>query len=130
MKRIVSLFKKAVPEKKNAIPSLNEYQQAPNRRTKWSVSQLERSKAMSGPRFRQMDFSGQVPQFLITKYQPNPPAAIELIANQHIIRVDKNIATCDGGGSSLGHPKVYINLDLGVNVCGYCGLRFEQNHHH
>jgi hypothetical protein len=61
MKRIVSLFKKAVPEKKNAIPSLNEYQQAPNRRTKWSVSQLERSKAMSGPRFRQMDFSGQVP---------------------------------------------------------------------
>eukprot|EP00164_Ancoracysta_twista_P006245 GFYU01008671.1.p1 GENE.GFYU01008671.1~~GFYU01008671.1.p1 ORF type:complete len:118 (+),score=33.30 GFYU01008671.1:32-355(+) len=37
---------------------------------------------------------------------------------------------CDGGGGPLGHPKVYINLNVedGPAVCGYCGLRFVQKH--
>jgi hypothetical protein len=35
------------------------------------------------------------------------------------------------GGGALGHPKVFINLDRNEpNECGYCGLRFEQEHDH
>ena len=54
--------------------------------------------------------------------------AEELIAQQDVIVVHGNVALCDGGGGSLGHPLEYIQLDK-VNreepaVCKYCGLRF------
>ncbi|KAI9144734.1 zinc-finger domain-containing protein [Paraphysoderma sedebokerense] len=76
---------------------------------------------MTGPRFEQVDMEAQ----------PNPPSAMELIAQQPVRKVHGRVAVCDGGGGALGHPKVYINLDQpGAHDCGYCGLRFEQEHHH
>jgi uncharacterized Zn-finger protein len=43
--------------------------------------------------------------------QPNPAAAIELIAQVPVKEVDTNIVACEGGGNlATGHPKIYINL--------------------
>ncbi|KAK9454556.1 hypothetical protein V1511DRAFT_502315 [Dipodascopsis uninucleata] len=95
--------------------------QAPNRLETWAESQQPRSQAMVGARFAQKDLSTQ----------PRPYAAIELIAEQPIRMVESNIAVCDGGRGVQGHPKVFINLDMdGPNTCTYCGLRFQQKHHH
>ncbi|KAJ3013798.1 hypothetical protein HKX48_005518 [Thoreauomyces humboldtii] len=64
--------------------------------------------------------------------QPNPLSAEELIAQVPIKMVNARRVSCDGGGGSLGHPKVYINLDQNkeAHACGYCGLRFQQEAHH
>ncbi|KAK9462937.1 uncharacterized protein V1516DRAFT_671546 [Lipomyces oligophaga] len=96
-------------------------QQAPNRISTWAKSQRPRSEALTGPRFVQSD---------LTK-QPRPYAGIELINQQPIKFVADRIAVCDGGRGVQGHPKVYINLDQdGPNSCTYCGLRYQQEHHH
>ncbi|KAF8943916.1 hypothetical protein BGZ47_004880 [Haplosporangium gracile] len=64
-------------------------------------------------------------------YPPQPKAAVELIAEEPIRMVEGRRARCDGGGGSLGHPAVWINLDRpGNHACGYCGIRFEQKPHH
>ncbi|KAI9190229.1 hypothetical protein H9P43_001662 [Blastocladiella emersonii ATCC 22665] len=76
---------------------------------------------MTGPRFEQIDLEAQ----------PKPTPAMDLIAQEPVRKVNKRIVACDGGGGPLGHPKVYINLDQpGNHSCGYCGIRFEQEHHH
>ncbi|KAN0100612.1 Zinc-finger domain containing protein [Tylopilus felleus] len=94
--------------------------QSPNYPTTWSTNQQPRPAAGSGPRFEQT--------FL--ELQPNPPSAMEMIANEPIRIVHGRKAVCDGGGGSLGHPKIFINLDQpGPRSCGYCGLRFEQAPH-
>ncbi|GAA95035.1 uncharacterized protein L969DRAFT_95989 [Mixia osmundae IAM 14324] len=93
--------------------------QAPNRIGVWSKTQNPKANAMRGPRFEQtsMDF------------QPQPVAAIELIAKEPIRLVNTRIASCDGGRGALGHPQVYINLDKpGSKACPYCGIRFEREH--
>jgi uncharacterized Zn-finger protein len=59
---------------------------------------------------------------------------IDLIAAVAPIEVKGRIAVCDGGGLG-GHPRVFINLDRGLNTCGYCGLRYvpvkgSDHHHH
>lgn len=55
-----------------------------------------------------------------------PDLAIDYILEEPPIEVHTRTVGCDGGGGSLGHPKVYINLDPGVpQTCGYCGLRFN-----
>ncbi|KAI3643110.1 hypothetical protein MP228_012665 [Amoeboaphelidium protococcarum] len=74
----------------------------------------------SNPRFEQIDISAQ----------PRPPSAMEYIAKQPIIKSKSRVVACDGGHSGLGHQKVYINLDKGVNKCRYCGLRFDREHDH
>ncbi|MBW0488359.1 hypothetical protein O181_028074 [Austropuccinia psidii MF-1] len=90
--------------------------QAPNRVSIWSRNQKPKSQAMIGPRFEQTNMNAQ----------PNPLAAIELIAQEPIRMVSSRIAACDGGGGALGHPKVFINLDKpGPHACPYCGLRYE-----
>ncbi|KAK9447852.1 NADH:ubiquinone oxidoreductase [Limtongia smithiae] len=95
--------------------------QAPNRAETWAKSQRPRSEAMTGPRFAQKHLASQ----------PRPYAAIDLIAEQPVRFIDHNIAVCDGGRGVQGHPKVYINLDQeGPNTCTYCGLRYQQKHHH
>ncbi|EGG11831.1 uncharacterized protein MELLADRAFT_101543 [Melampsora larici-populina 98AG31] len=94
--------------------------QSPNRVTTWSKNQGVRSEAMKGPRFEQtaMDL------------QPFPLAAIDLIHQQPISMVSGRVASCDGGGGALGHPRIFINLDKpGYHPCSYCGLRFEQEAH-
>ena len=58
----------------------------------------------------------------------NTRFAIDLIAEEPPIAVKGRSAYCDGGGP-LGHPRVYINLDQpGNHSCGYCGLRYYQEH--
>ncbi|KAK9245544.1 hypothetical protein V1506DRAFT_240322 [Lipomyces tetrasporus] len=94
--------------------------QAPNRVETWAPSQRPRSQAMVGPRFAQKNLAAQ----------PQPYAAINLIAEEPVRFIDNNIAVCDGGRGVQGHPKVFINLDQdGPNTCTYCGLRFQQNRH-
>ncbi|KAK4514481.1 uncharacterized protein ATC70_002078 [Mucor velutinosus] len=107
----------------SAKPIAPQAQQAENRATTWSKTQRAKAEALVGPRFEQMDLSTQ----------PNPMAAIELIAEEPIRFVKERITHCDGGGGPLGHPKVYINLDKpGPHACGYCGIRFQkpEGHHH
>ncbi|KAK9474696.1 zinc-finger domain-containing protein [Dipodascopsis tothii] len=95
--------------------------QAPNRAETWAESQQPKSEAFKGPRFAQKDLLAQ----------PQPFAAIDLIAEEPVRQVHGRMAVCDGGRGAQGHPKVYINLDLdGPNSCTYCGLRFQQAHHH
>ncbi|KAI9809488.1 MAG: hypothetical protein M1826_003879 [Phylliscum demangeonii] len=94
--------------------------QAPNRAQVWSRSQRPRSQAMVGPRFEQT----------IMEWQPRPWAAIELIHKQPVRWTAERMASCDGGGGPLGHPRVFINLDRPQIVpCGYCGLPFANEHH-
>ncbi|KAI9256047.1 hypothetical protein EDC94DRAFT_216142 [Helicostylum pulchrum] len=100
-----------------------DIQQAENRVTTWSKSQRSKVDAFSGPRFEQTDLNAQ----------PNPMAAIELIAEEPVRFVTERVTHCDGGGGSLGHPKIFINLDKpGPHACTYCGIRFEkpEGHHH
>ncbi|KAJ7169907.1 zinc-finger domain-containing protein [Mycena filopes] len=95
--------------------------QAPNAPATWSTNQQPRPAHASGPRFEQT----------VMELQPNPLSAMALVNDVPVNMVDGRRAICDGGGGPLGHPKIYINLDLaGPRPCGYCGLRFEQVHHH
>ncbi|EIM20142.1 hypothetical protein WALSEDRAFT_48104, partial [Wallemia mellicola CBS 633.66] len=97
--------------------------QAEDRATKWSPRQRSKEDAYVGARFEQKHLG----------LQPNPKAAIELIAQEPVRLVEGRVASCDGGGGPLGHPKIYIKLDKpGAHACGYCGIRFEQAHseHH
>ncbi|KAI9314777.1 zinc-finger domain-containing protein [Dichotomocladium elegans] len=106
------------PSAKQVAPSIA---QSANRAATWSKSQRPKEDAMVGPRFEQMTISAQ----------PNPMAAIDLIAEEPVHKVSKRVVSCDGGGGPLGHPKVYINLDKpGAHACGYCGIRYEMEHHH
>ncbi|CAK5264415.1 unnamed protein product [Mycena citricolor] len=95
--------------------------QAPNAPAIWSTNQQPRTDAMSGPRFEQTAM----------ELQPNSLSAMQLISEVSVNMVHGRKAVCDGGGGPLGHPKIYLNLDLpGARSCGYCGLRFEQVHDH
>jgi uncharacterized Zn-finger protein len=46
---------------------------------------------------------------------PEPPETVE---------VEEATVSCDGGGGTLGHPKVYLTLDDGAVECPYCDKRF------
>ncbi len=41
--------------------------------------------------------------------------------------VHERHVSCDGGGGALGHPKIYMDIKVGVNeaTCPYCGQHFE-----
>ena len=44
-----------------------------------------------------------------------------------IIPEEVDSCYCDGGGGSLGHPKVNLLFDLNRHVdCYYCGQRFAK----
>jgi len=41
------------------------------------------------------------------------------------IYIDEMVAACNGGGGSLGHPRVYLNLaPAGKVECPYCSRLF------
>ncbi|XP_028820097.1 NADH dehydrogenase [ubiquinone] iron-sulfur protein 6, mitochondrial [Denticeps clupeoides] len=71
-------------------------------------------------------------RFASRQKEVNKNFAINLVAEEPVSDVGARVASCDGGGGALGHPKVYINLDkeTKVGTCGYCGLQFKQGHHH
>ncbi|KLU87598.1 hypothetical protein MAPG_06595 [Magnaporthiopsis poae ATCC 64411] len=97
-----------------------EVLQAPNRVDVWARSQKPRSKAMTGPRFEQTDFS----------LQPQPYSAMELVHKQPVRWTHDRIVACDGGGGPTGHPRIFINTDKPeICACGYCGLPFANEHH-
>lgn len=52
------------------------------------------------------------------------------IARVPVVEVAADVAMCDGGGGSTGHPVEYIKLDLreghAVNPCKYCGVRYRK----
>ncbi len=42
-----------------------------------------------------------------------------------IIPVNAGTVACDGGGGSLGHPRVFLNIGEDREIdCPYCGRRF------
>lgn len=89
---------------------------------------------MRGPRFEQT----------VYELQPIPLSAMQMISEEPIRLVEERVASCDGGsyrivwifpvtgqgliilislssagGGSLGHPKVFINVDKpGPKACG------------
>lgn len=62
-------------------------------------------------------------------FQPLRPAS-KYAKEVPIIVVDYHTAMCNGGGGSLGHPRVFINLDKSSPqdpaVCEYCSQTFVQ----
>jgi uncharacterized Zn-finger protein len=43
----------------------------------------------------------------------------------NVIETDSQRVACDGGGGSLGHPRVFINLrEDGAGACPYCGRQY------
>ncbi|MEJ2115940.1 MAG: zinc-finger domain-containing protein [Gammaproteobacteria bacterium] len=45
-----------------------------------------------------------------------------------LIKANDKEAVCDGGGGTLGHPKVYLPFGKKSAVeCYYCGKRFEKS---
>ena len=41
------------------------------------------------------------------------------------IKTRKLVVSCDGGGGSLGHPRVYLNAGDKAGVdCPYCGKHY------
>lgn len=73
-------------------------------------------------------------EYKLGKHRSN---ALELIEQVPVIKVDGEMAICDGGGGALGHPLEYISLQRPgvIERCKYCGLRFASNdwdddHHH
>ncbi|KAM5157361.1 NADH dehydrogenase [ubiquinone] iron-sulfur protein 6, mitochondrial [Mantella aurantiaca] len=75
--------------------------------------------------YRKIRFAGK-------QKEVNEQFAVKLIEEVPVNESENRIVSCDGGGGALGHPKVYINLDKETKsgTCGYCGLRFQQKHHH
>ncbi|KAG7458025.1 hypothetical protein MATL_G00233470 [Megalops atlanticus] len=71
-------------------------------------------------------------RFVNRQKEVNENFAIKMVAEEPVSSVETRIVSCDGGGGALGHPKVYINLDkeTKTGTCGYCGLQFQQKHHH
>lgn len=65
--------------------------QAPNYPEPWSTNQRIRPGAASGPRFEQTAM----------EYQPNPPSAMALLAEEPIRVVHARKAVCDGGTARL-----------------------------
>ena len=42
-----------------------------------------------------------------------------------IVEVAQTVVRCDGGGGTLGHPAVYLNMGDGREIdCPYCGRQF------
>jgi NADH dehydrogenase (ubiquinone) Fe-S protein 6 len=69
-------------------------------------------------------------QYETGKHRSN---ALELVEKQPVIEVEGEMAICDGGGGSLGHPVEYISLQIPgvIGVCKYCALKFKSvDHHH
>ncbi|EJT81383.1 hypothetical protein GGTG_01364 [Gaeumannomyces tritici R3-111a-1] len=116
----VATPKETAPQTTDPSAQPTEVLQAPNRTDVWARSQKPRSKAMTGPRFEQTDFS----------LQPQPYSAMELVHKQPVRWTHDRVVACDGGGGPAGHPRIFINTDKPeICACGYCGLPFANEHH-
>jgi NADH dehydrogenase (ubiquinone) Fe-S protein 6 len=68
-------------------------------------------------------------QYVAGKHRSN---ALELVEKQPVIEVEGEMAICDGGGGSLGHPVEYISLQIpgAIESCKYCALKYKSKDHH
>lgn len=108
---LMSVEKRHFSENGNNLPKVKEKEkekaiQAPNRCSKWSISQRERKEVLSGLRFEGVDIGTQ----------PKPLAGIDLTSKTPIEIVESRVVSCDGGGA-LGHPRIYINLVSNIICC-------------
>lgn len=92
--RRVSTLHKVLTRANSTVPTASKAAappataaQAPNYPTTWSANQRARPAGGSGPRFEQTAMH----------LQPNPPSAMQLIADEPIIMVSARKASCDGG---------------------------------
>ena len=45
---------------------------------------------------------------------------------EETIVVQRTTVACDGGGGSLGHPRVFLKIaESGEIVCPYCSRRYD-----
>ncbi|KAI2503916.1 Zinc-finger domain [Fragilaria crotonensis] len=74
-------------------------------------------------------FSAGDPPYVHGKHRSN---ALELVSKQPVIEVDGEMAICDGGGGSLGHPVEYISLQRPgvIETCKYCALKYKSKDDH
>jgi len=50
--------------------------------------------------------------------------------NIHLVKDSEHGASCDGGGGSLGHPRVFLPLAEQIYIdCYYCGQRFARHNY-
>jgi len=71
-------------------------------------------------------------RFMVKEKQTNPRWAIDLIAEEPVIKSKTRIVGCDGGANpALGHPRVFINLDTHEpRECIYCQLKYQYDGDH
>ena len=79
----------------------------------------------------ELNLSFEMPHNTQYKHGKHRSNALELVSKQPVIEVDGEIAICDGGGGSLGHPVEYIALHRPgeIGVCKYCALKFKSKAH-
>lgn len=82
-----SLTTASVPNKIDKEARKVPAPQAPNLASTWSTNQQPRPTAGEGPRFEQT----------VMDLQPNPPSAMEMIANEPVRLLQARKAVCDGG---------------------------------
>ena len=47
------------------------------------------------------------------------------MSTPEVIEVERKRVACDGGGGTLGHPKIYLEMGAAYEViCPYCSRRF------
>jgi len=44
---------------------------------------------------------------------------------QEFVETDQTTVACDGGGGSLGHPRVFLHMEDGRVECPYCGRLYR-----
>ncbi len=46
-----------------------------------------------------------------------------------VVYIADDTVSCDGGGGPIGHPRVYLTIDVQTHSvdCGYCDRRFVKD---
>ena len=44
-----------------------------------------------------------------------------------ILHVDQRIVACDGGDGALGHPRVFLRIEIQQVLCPYCSRLYVLN---
>merc|ERR1711944_258011 len=87
-----------------------------------SPSSSEELVTHTGQQFDENDY--RKARFVDKAKLVNTRFAIDLIREDPVVVCENRVVFSDSGGP-LGHPRVYINLDMpGVHTCGYSGRKF------
>ncbi|MDB5414506.1 MAG: hypothetical protein JWR10_2841 [Rubritepida sp.] len=58
----------------------------------------------------------------MTGYTPNQTPGV---TPDDVIMVETRAPACDGGGGTLGHPRIYLRMELGQVTCPYCSRTYR-----